>query len=320
MVLFKLFLFAGLACALLLCLASHHALPQTEALSPAALGATAARTFALSPAPTAAPTVAPTAAPTVAPTAAPTVAPTIGNHEEDLEVLRAAVETSLAVLREIRARAFTPGCHAPDCWWQASAGAAISAVQEACRAYALSRYGPEPYLAQMDVSFPESMGGGDASLVFELAPLELVPYSVYFFLEKVLASNQGGKFSRNAPHVLQASLHGAGETLLFQEYDARWPHKARTLGYAGRPGGSGAVYISTIDNTRNHGPDRKGESDVGFGRLLEASTVVVEKMTRQPGAQKMGFITDAAHHIKITAIRCLAPAERDAVLRDGQSR
>ena len=45
--------------------------------------------------------------------------------------------------------------------------------------------------------------------------------------------------------------------MAFQEYHPQYPHKLFTLGYAGRPGGP-AFYISTMDNTDNHGPASQG--------------------------------------------------------------
>ena len=50
-------------------------------------------------------------------------------------------------------------------------------------------YGPEPYIVEMTLKFPASMpdadGGFDGKLTFELAPLALVPYSVYYFLDTI---------------------------------------------------------------------------------------------------------------------------------------
>ena len=59
-----------------------------------------------------------------------------------------------------------------------------------------------------------------------------------------------------------------------QEYSPDFPHVKYTLGLAGRPGGPD-FYISTLDNTHNHGPgsqneDAKvlGEADPCFGRVI----------------------------------------------------
>jgi hypothetical protein len=49
-------------------------------------------------------------------------------------------------------------------------------------------YGPEPYIVEMKLTFPQSMpdyvtNGANGKITFELAPLSLVPYSVYYFLD-----------------------------------------------------------------------------------------------------------------------------------------
>lgn len=79
----------------------------------------------------------------------------------------------------------------------------------------------------------------------------------------------GCAFVRNAPHVLQATsrnMERASQeprfkkvrkeidtSLAFQEYSKKYPHTKYTLGIAGRPGGPD-FYVSTEDNTYNHGP------------------------------------------------------------------
>jgi hypothetical protein len=71
---------------------------------------------------------------------------------------------------------------------------------------------------------------------------------------QVVRKWQGGAFHRNAGHVLQVQTEGGSrQGLAFQEYSPKYPHVEGTLGFAGRPGGP-PFYISTVDNTRNHGP------------------------------------------------------------------
>ena len=88
---------------------------------------------------------------------------------------------------------------------------------------------------------------------------------------KVVDSWTGGAFHRNAGHVLQAMVEGAGHpSLAWQEYSPAFPHTRYTLGYAGRPGGP-AFYVSTVDNTANHGPGSQGsatEADSCFAKLV----------------------------------------------------
>jgi hypothetical protein len=76
---------------------------------------------------------------------------------------------------------------------------------------------------------------------------------------------------------------------------------------AGRPGGPG-FYISTVDNTHNHGPASQGsktEADSVFGRIVRGLDVV-EKMKKQPGAGGSGFISNPANFIRIPSLRLLS--------------
>jgi hypothetical protein len=179
----------------------------------------------------------------------------------------------------------------------------------------VNKYGPPPYRLRMDITLPDYLeapnGGQKAQILIEMAPIEHVPYSVYFFLENIVTGFHKGSFHRNAGHVLQAMLYrqeGLQHTnFAWQEYSPAYPHKKFTLGFAGRPSGSSAIYISTIDNTRNHGPASQGsksEADVCWGRLAdEASEVVVKVMQKQKGGSKgSGFINDRSNFVSIDAI------------------
>lgn len=64
----------------------------------------------------------------------------------------------------------------------------IAILQDKLRVLLKSRYGSPPYMVEMKLQFPESMaesGPLEDKIIFELAPIELVPYSVYFFLEVI---------------------------------------------------------------------------------------------------------------------------------------
>jgi hypothetical protein len=58
-----------------------------------------------------------------------------------------------------------------------------------------------------------------------------------------------------------------------------FPHKKYTLGYAGRPGGPD-FYVSTVDNTQNHGPggqgsyEDPGEADPCFAKVVDGFDIV----------------------------------------------
>jgi len=65
----------------------------------------------------------------------------------------------------------------------------IAKLQSMLRPYLLHKYGPEPYHVEMELKFPVSMISSSSSekkesesIVFELAPLQYVPYSVYYML------------------------------------------------------------------------------------------------------------------------------------------
>jgi cyclophilin family peptidyl-prolyl cis-trans isomerase len=174
----------------------------------------------------------------------------------------------------------------------------------------------------MKLTFPKTMNdyekaGPDGRIIIEMAPIELVPYCVYYFLELV-THFKGGSFHRFAGHVLQAMASGdntmgggGGKGLAFQEYHPDNPHKLLTLGYAGRPGGP-AFYISTIDNTRNHGPasqNSKTEADGCFGRIYSGEEVV-NRMKKQPGTTKpSGFVNNKENFIKIESLKLISNKE-----------
>ena len=89
------------------------------------------------------------------------------------------------------------------------------------------------------------------------------------------------------------------------------------MGFAGRPGGP-AFYISTVDNTRNHGPGSQGsktEADACFGRVKmedAATKRAAERLFHVWGHSKtgftkdrMGFLSGPGHHDKEAVIAAL---------------
>jgi hypothetical protein len=136
-----------------------------------------------------------------------------------------------------------------------------------------------------------------------------VPYSIYFFIEKIVNPFKAGSFHRNAGHVLQAQLNTpTHENFAWQEYSNNYPHEKYTLGYAGRPSSNAAFYISTVDNTRNHGPASQGsktEADACLGKIVmnDENIAIVEKMKRQKGNGNNGFVTDRNNYITINSLK-----------------
>jgi len=227
----------------------------------------------------------------------------------DLEALRNKAVENVAAVRAMKQRGIVMET-------DSEAKVLIAKTQDALRALLRKEYGGDgPYYVQMDLTFPASMpdfekNGPSGSITIEMAPIALVPYVVYYFLEMV-KNFKSGAFHRNAGHVLQAMYYlqdGAERGgLAWQEYDPGFPHKKYTMGYAGRPGGP-AFYISTVDNTDNHGPASQGsktEADGCFGRVVRGRDVV-KRMMKQPGKSKPnGFVDDSKHFIRITSLRIL---------------
>lgn len=206
------------------------------------------------------------------------------------------------------------------------AGAAARTLQQSTQRLLRLQYGSPTrnlsYLVHMTLRFPAGMAdahgqGRTGTIAIETAPINLMPHAVFRFLE-IARQLQVGYFHRRAHHVLQAQIESLtsgtrGAPLAFQEYSPLFPHEKWTLGFAGRPGGP-AFYISTVNNTRNHGPASQGsalEADSCFGRIV-GGFAVAKRMyevwgTKQGGldfkADKMGFIPDRSHWVEILAMK-----------------
>lgn len=66
----------------------------------------------------------------------------------------------------------------------------IEKLQDSLRAYLPLEYGPPPYFVEMKLSFPPSMedfatAGEEGIIIIEMAPIELIPYCVYYFLQTI---------------------------------------------------------------------------------------------------------------------------------------
>lgn len=195
-----------------------------------------------------------------------------------------------------------------------------------------TRFGPGPHRVEMLLAFhPDEPGTGDAHrIVLELAPVDDMPHANYWFLSQVDKKLWNGcSFHRNAAHVLQSGWaanfltnpdtdHKARDfkdarfdSILFQEYSPTFSHKKLTVGYAGRPGGPD-FYISTMDNSINHGPggqtayDDVGEADPCFAKVVEGEDAVSRMHALK--AHKDDF-EGLVHHVAITEMRILKPAE-----------
>ncbi|GKY97158.1 hypothetical protein MPSEU_000674200 [Mayamaea pseudoterrestris] len=193
----------------------------------------------------------------------------------------------------------------------------ISQLQDLARKLIVAKYGQRSaYRVRLDVEFQPSIpdfvaNGKDGSLIIEMAPIHLIPVSVYTFLE-VARTYKSGSFHRNADHVLQAEVHsGVTKSLPFQEYSPEFPHTKGTTGYCGRPSGP-CFYVSIQDNIRNHGPGSQQkhnpyEADANFGRVVQGMDDVVPRIHTVPQKEWL----DEKNKVYIRNMHILVPKNND---------
>lgn len=179
-------------------------------------------------------------------------------------------------------------------------------VQTLSKKMVLEKFGPGPHYVEIFVRFDSHLGHEDGGYItLELAPLDQMPHAVHWFLEQVERGlYNGNSFYRNAGHIVQGGptpnfmspndmsravlddrFRDAGfHSILFQEYSPAFPHVKYTVGYAGRPGGPD-FYISTQDNTVNHGPggqsDDPTDADPCFAKVIYGNDIV-DRMHNSP--------------------------------------
>ena len=187
-------------------------------------------------------------------------------------------------------------------------------IQKMSKAAALEKFGPGPYTveihAKLDTHDKNKVDQG--WILLELAPLDTMPHTVYWFLEQVSRGlYDGGSFHRNAGHVIQAGMvsnfltdpkkpvnkekfQSTGfDKIMFPEYSPDFPHAKYTLGYAGRPGGPD-FYINMKNNTKSHGPGGQGhpddptEADSCFAKVKKGFDLVdrIAKLPIKDGSNK----------------------------------
>ena len=163
--------------------------------------------------------------------------------------------------------------------------------------------------------------GKDGSIVVELAPISLLPCSVYNFLE-IARTWKSGAFHRNANHVLQATAHSTAITsaMPFQEYSPLYPHERGTVGYCGRPSGPG-FYISIMDNTVNHGPGSQQkrnpyEADSIIGTVIKGmEDGTVSRIRGMPGHE---FLSNKYDWVLIKTMRILVPSSSSSEAEENE--
>jgi cyclophilin family peptidyl-prolyl cis-trans isomerase len=150
-------------------------------------------------------------------------------------------------------------------------------VSEISKQDAIQKYGSGIIRIKMELIFAASnMNSSDEddvvdtephTIVLEMASLDIMPHSVYTFLEMVsIGLLDGCSFILNALHVLKAAPlpydgspasskarqfldHGL-ESVAFREYAPDFPHKRYTVGFAAD--GSPSFYINIEDNSEIH--------------------------------------------------------------------
>ena len=155
------------------------------------------------------------------------------------------------------------------------------------------RFGPGPYFVSMKVLLDEDDLKSEREIIFELAPLDVMPHSIHLFLSQIAEgywTRGTPAIALNAGHVLQACPHpcldnvdmGGNEVgypyedmkkagldvVSFQEYSTSYPHAKYTIGFAGRPLSGPEFYINLMDNSIDHGSLE--ERKFKMGRQYEA--------------------------------------------------
>jgi hypothetical protein len=170
-------------------------------------------------------------------------------------------------------------------------------VRDAAKRDLLTKYGAGPHRVEMELVFPDRKVGGANKFVIELADAEIMPHSVYTFLEMVsLGLLDGCSFILNALHVVKAAplpydgssaaqkaqaFTAAGlESVAFKEYSPEYPHKQYTVGFAAD--GSPSFFINMENNADVHA------GDPCFGRIISGLDAI-KRLEAQPTRNGIWF-------------------------------
>jgi len=124
-------------------------------------------------------------------------------------------------------------------------------IASQARRSTLHRYGKGTYKVEMQLEFPSDSKSLEQreKIVIEMAPLEMMPYAVSFFLDRVAEGYYDGHaFNVNAGHVMIATAsENKNRTVVntvFQEHNPQYPHSYYTVGFPTGERGKN-FYIST---------------------------------------------------------------------------
>jgi hypothetical protein len=179
------------------------------------------------------------------------------------------------------------------------------------RTLAEKYYGKGPHHAQVTVVIPVEGGSNEFFFTVKLAPLNLMPASVFTFMEQAEAGAwDNTSFHINAPHALFAQpVSVAGDysnlprmeelglaRLPFPEYNEEYPHDEYTVGFSGTRRSGPSFYINKVDNSINHA------GEPCFAKVIIGHDVV-DWLCRQEGPPKDPYFIEP---IEIKSIRVLS--------------
>lgn len=133
-----------------------------------------------------------------------------------------------------------------------------------------------------------SVGGINHFLTIETASNEIMPHSVFSFMQMVEDKKWNDANMHSFEHIAMATTDGFTAEriddlkeykLLFPEFSEKYPHVVNTVGFSGRPGGP-EFYINIDDNTHAHGPGGQRnhalaeEADSCFGKIVKGFDVL----------------------------------------------
>jgi len=169
-------------------------------------------------------------------------------------------------------------------------------VSKMSRQDTINKYGAGVQRVEIELEFPGNFAG-PTNFVIELAPVDMMPHSVFTFLEMVSEGLLDGcSFILNALHVIKAAplpFDGSPaavkarafterglESVAFREYSHDYPHLPFTVGFAAD--GTPSFYINTEDNTEIH------VGDPCFGRVISGFDAV-KRMENSPTRNGIWF-------------------------------